>query len=1144
MKKTIVLLSLFVFVINAFSQNMSTVWQIGQKDQSSAEFALGAYDYGKYLEKFGTKPVVFEIGKNKEKTDFPFILPGSADSWAGSKGRQIVIRFGIAEEKISGSSQLKINYVDVHGGAPALEVIVNGYLSNVRTPQGGDTDYFEEGKRKYNQKGLKSVIEIPENVLKKGNNLVSIKSVSGSWLIFDNITLNAAQQVKLGKTVAEINVLGAESRPALIYGKNKEKRQPVTLQVANWGKPQNVNLNVDGNKYSQIKLESGINVIETSVPETTVEKEVIISISSGSKLLGESTVKAYPVKDWTVYLVQHTHTDIGYTKPQTEILAEHIRYIDYAIEYCELTENYPDDAKFRWVCEAAWPVKEYLKSRPQEQIDKFLKYIKNGQIEIAGMFFNMAEIIDENSFKTFLEPIREFKKLGIPVKTAMQNDVNGIAWCLADYMPDLGIKYFSMGENGHRALIPFDRPTVYKWESPSGKSNYSYRSDHYNTANFWGIERLNAGEMAPAVFSYLESLDKRGYPFDAVSVQYSGYFTDNSPPSMIPNDVIKEWNEKYASPKLRSALFHEFMDYIVEKYDSQLPNIRAAYPDWWTDGFGSAARETAASRKTHADMIAIQGLLSMARAKGQPLPSDMQDRIRHIHENLLFYDEHTYGAAESIWDPTCDNSMVQWAEKGSYVWEALKNAQIMYETAGGLVQTYIPRGEKPTVTFYNTLNWTRSGMIELYIDHEIIPRSREFKLVDETGKELKAQPLRSRNEGTYYAIYTENIPPMGYKTYQIIVGDKESSTLPNISLAENIIENNYFKIVLDANKGSIKSLYDKELGLEMVDADSPWLLGAFVYETLNNNRGQMERYTLTEYDRKSLRDVSIKPGTDGPIFKSFYIEGKSDGVEEKNGVRVEVRLFHDEKRIQLNYIARKLPITEPDGIYVAFPFKLDNAKLYFDVQGGVVSSGENQIEGTASDWNTVQNFVSARNNKAQFIVGSDVIPLFQMGGICIGQYQRKKSYDKPHVYSWVTNNYWTTNFRASQEGELRWSYYLTSTNDTSNSVATKFGWGSRIPIYARVMPEGKKNNYPAEFSTFRFNSENFLMTSSTPSITDGYLLINVRELDGKNTPLQILDTNGNPIEFTVVNILEEPLEKGAKETNFIPYANKFIKVKL
>lgn len=1131
----------FLLIQNAFSQSMPVFWQIGQKDKNAGEFALGPYNYASFTEKFGKGAVVYEIGKNNPKTDFPFILPGPQDTWAGGASKQIIIRFGIKDLSAACPARLELNYVETHPSSPLLEIMINGYKIEKRAPAGKDQQYFNN--RRVNPADLSTVVEIPGDVLKKGNNLIIITSKSGSWAVLDNISLSAACSPEQGKLADDINMLGSEVKPGLIYGANRELRQPVTLQIANWGKPQKADIAIDGKKYEQITLNTGVNAIETSVPEAKQETDVTITISAKSKTIGEFTVKAFPVKQWTVYLVQHTHTDIGYTKPQTEILAEHIRYIDYAIEYCELTENYPDDAKFRWTCEAAWAVREYLKNRPQQQIDKFLKYIKNGQIEVTGMFFNMSEIVDENSFKTFLEPIREFKELGIPVVTAMQNDVNGIAWCLADYMPDLGVKYFSMGENGHRALIPFDRPTLYKWQSPSGKQVYSFRSDHYMTANGWGIDKVEYETMAPNVFRYLESLERRGYPFDAIAVQYSGYHTDNSPPSMLESDVIRDWNNKYATPKLRSAVFREFMDYATAKYDAQLPVYQVAYPDWWTDGFGSAARETAASRNTHSDMIAIQGLLSMASMKGQTLPNHIHEKIRHIHENLLFYDEHTYGAAESISDPMCDNSQVQWAEKASYAWEALKNAQIMYETSAGLLQPYIRRGEHPTVTFFNTLNWSRSGLVELYIDHEIIPRNRAFKITDENGNELKTQPLRSRNEGTYYAIYAENIPPMGYRTYQIETEKTDRQELPRTSLAGNVIENEYFKITFDPQAGSIKSLFDKALQMEMVDAESPWQLGAFVYETLGN-RHQMERYTLTDYERNGLTNVRISAGSDGSIYQSVRIEGKSDCCEERFGVRVELRLFHNEKRIELNYAVKKSPITDPDGIYVAFPFKLNDAKLYFDVQGGVVSSGENQLEGTASDWNTVQNFVAARNDKAQFIVGSNLIPLFQMGGICTGQYQRKKTYEVPHVYSWVTNNYWTTNFRASQEGELRWSYYLTSNDDISNTLATKFGWASRVPIYARVMPEGKPNNRPAAYSAFRFGSDNLLMTSATPSKDNGYILINVRELDGKSTPLQILNSEGKTLEFSIVNAIEEPVQKSVKETNFVPFENKFIKLKL
>ncbi|MDR2038434.1 MAG: hypothetical protein LBQ60_10980, partial [Bacteroidales bacterium] len=869
----IYLVLIFLFVLKGFSQSMPVFWQIGQKDKSAEEFALGPYNYAAFPEKFGKGAVVYEVGKNKPATDFPFILPGPQDVWAGSTPKQMVIRFGIKDISAPCRARLELNFVETHPSAPLLDIMVNGYKVEMRAPAGNDQQYFNN--RRVNPVALSTVVDIPDHVLKKGNNLIVIRSKSGSWAVFDNISLLTAYQLEPGKLTDGINMFGAEVKPGLIYGENRELRQPVVLQIANWGKPQKANIVIDGKNYEQITLNSGVNSIETSVAEAKKETNIEIALSVKSKIAGQLTVKAYPVKKWTVYLVQHTHTDIGYTKPQTEILAEHIRYIDYAVEYCELTENYPDDSKFRWTCEASWAVREYLKNRPEEQIGKFLKYVKNGQIEVTGMFFNMSEIVDENSFKTFLEPIGEFKQLGIPVVTAMQNDVNGIAWCLADYMPDLGIKYFSMGENGHRALIPFDRPTLYKWESPSGKQVYSFRSDHYMTANGWGIDKVGYEAMAPNVFRYLDNLDAKGYPFDAVSVQYSGYHTDNSPPSMKECDVIRDWNNKYATPKLRSAVFHEFMDYVTAKYDDQLPVYRVAYPDWWTDGFGSAARETGASRKTHSDMITIQGLLSMAAMKGQSLPSHIYDKIQHIHENLLFYDEHTYGAAESIWDPTCDNSQVQWAEKASYAWEALKNAQIMYETSIGLLQPFIQRGEHPTVTFYNTLNWNRSGMVELYIDHEIIPHNRAFKIIDETGMELKTQPLRSRNEGTYYDIYAENIPPMGYKTFRIIVDKNNRQALPASSMVDDQVENDYFSIKFDPQTGSIKSLFDKKLQLEMVDSQSPWQLGAFVYETLGN-RQQMERYTLTDYQRNGLTDIRINAGVNGPIYQTVQIQGKSN----------------------------------------------------------------------------------------------------------------------------------------------------------------------------------------------------------------------------------------------------------------------------
>ena len=119
---------------------------------------------------------------------------------------------------------------------------------------------------------------------------------------------------------------------------------------------------------------------------------------------------------------------------------------------------------------------------------------------------------------------------------------------------------------------------------------------------------------------------------------------------------------------MRLSVIHEFLEWAEKEQSDKMPVFRAAWPDWWTDGFGSAARETAASRDVHTSMLINQGLLSIASLLGsKPDIPKVQERINAIQEDVLFYDEHTYGAAESISDPLAENTQVQWAEKGSCV---------------------------------------------------------------------------------------------------------------------------------------------------------------------------------------------------------------------------------------------------------------------------------------------------------------------------------------------------------------------------------------------------------------------------------------------------------------------------------------------
>ncbi len=155
----------------------------------------------------------------------------------------------------------------------------------------------------------------------------------------------------------------------------------------------------NGKTVLEAPLQWGYNYLRFSLPiDQKTTKAHYLLVAGKEQWKGDLLLK--PVKRWTVDFVQHTHTDIGYTRPQTDILAEHLRYIDYALDYCDLTDTMPDEARFRWTCEASWAIDEYLHTRPASQITRLKKRIQEGRIEVTGMYFNFSELPDEAHLAT------------------------------------------------------------------------------------------------------------------------------------------------------------------------------------------------------------------------------------------------------------------------------------------------------------------------------------------------------------------------------------------------------------------------------------------------------------------------------------------------------------------------------------------------------------------------------------------------------------------------------------------------------------------------------------------------------------------------------------------------------------------------
>ena len=223
--------------------------------------------------------------------------------------------------------------------------------------------------------------------------------------------------------------------------------------------------------------------------------------------------------------------------------------------------------------------------------------------------------------------------------------------------------------------------------------------------------------------------------------------------------------------------------------------------------------------------------------------------------------------------------------------------------------------------------------------------------------------------------------------------------------------------------------------------------------------------------------------------------------------------------------------------------------------------GKEQIEGSASDWTGIQNFVSLRNDSGQIIVVSPEIPLVQLGDINLGKFYRvgnpvqsnsrtensiaPGSFPKVdeglpypasgYVFSWVLNNYWTTNFLASQKGELKWTYQISSMPNPSNTLATRFGMENRIPFLYRVFPASAKPDSILLPQSFFSSTDNRLaLISAHPSANGKGIVLQFRETSGRpdSIPVENLALSSitlasavGAVSATEVNVLEEPIRQ-------------------
>jgi len=865
----------------------------------------------------------------------------------------------------------------------------------------------------------------------------------------------------------------------------------------------NVQLKIQRNvsRSVQIRHDGAKSSTQIFIPAVDRTTEVKLGIST-DRFEETKTVTVEPIKPFEIFLVMHTHTDLGYTQPQNELVDLHMDFIDQAVSYAKATKDRPDRERFRWTCESMWAVQNYLDNRPRDKIQEFIDQVKDGNIEVTALYLNQAALSDYDGMTRHVaDAIRMSRDYGIPVRSAMNTDVNGISWGYVPILSSVGVQNLNMAVNWTKGGPPFrdQCPNGFFWKAPDGSRLLVWNSDGYQTGNQLGFIPIN--ESTPQQVSDKYSrLIERGYPFDFISVQIQGIGGDNRPPNIGICDAVREWNNRFQSPRLRTATVSDFFNKVWEGSD-KIPEYCGDWPDWWSDGLASTAIETGLSRRAQVLLQAAGALASVGPdSDGITVETD-----RLFKQDILF-NEHTWGGHNSIDEPWAPYHKMIWNWKAGHVYRAWHGALKLGQQ---LLEKYAS-GQEAEILVFNPFTEPFKGPVQVWVYRRgRTALKSDFQVVDEKAQVVPARYIPGSDWGSL--ILDLDIEPLSIRRLSVVPGKKGPVLQSTIKVDHRSISSAFYRIAWDSD--GLVSWYDLQSQRELLDEQSSFRLGNIIHEVLPNpDGGRSGRMVLENRDgkplfhRRQMRLDSIKVLPVENVSRTVRLYGQLPGFTHAT---TDVRLYDFYPRVDVVVALEKTMNYDPEAIYVPFPVKMENPDVYLDLPGFVGRPWKQQLTNTCEDYFAVEDWVAVGNANGGVIIASEEAPLFQFDKIRTGDWNRSGAPGSGLVLSWPMNTYWYTNFAAYQEPHQEFRYYLTNYRGAFDaSQAERFSRQTIRRPLAFFYPDSEKGNRQIPISSFlRVEPDNLLIESITPSRGADEIFVRVREMVGKPTRGRIiLDT--------------------------------------
>jgi hypothetical protein len=797
-----------------------------------------------------------------------------------------------------------------------------------------------------------------------------------------------------------------------------------------------------------------------------------------------------------------------------------------------LTTKRPE---FRFSLDGYWQARQFLEGRSDEEKRRFYGAVREHKIFVPAQHSVMltgagtAEVL----LRSFYASHKFNREHGGPWNYANITDVPSYTWSYASILSAAGLKYFSAAANADRGptlmLGDLHRRSPFWWEGPDGSRVLVWYARHYHQigSEFGFPPKVAVGYEGLQTF--LDVYERPDYA--ASSVLLHGSQWENTSLHAPQADIVRDWNAVFAYPHLEFAGFGEALAKIESEAKDRIPVVRGDGGPFWEDGIASDAAGAATERENERRAVSAEKLATIASLVDERTRPP-RAALDSMWESIFLMNEHTWGWGRSVTEPHSEDSERELAYKRLRAGVARDEVEYILDRAMTAIAGSVETPERALVVF-NTLNWRRDGWVEFDLQ-----KTRE--LVDLETKQVIPFEVR-HDEAAYQRIrfMARGVPAVGYRTYQ--VRDRKAgapspsaspSSAPSAAATQSqpdTFENNFYRVRLDAASGAIRSIYDKQLGRELVDESSQYRFNQYVYVTGGD---AFPNQMLTYRKTSPVAQLDVHKGAGGRIVSvektpTGTVARLESSAPNTPRVATEITLFDDAKKIEITNRVRKEEVYKKEGIYFAFPVAVREPRFNFDVQSTMVNPATDMIPGAGLEWFSSQNWASIGDDALTVALVNRDSFLWTFGDIVRGTWPKEFGRRAPVLFSYVMNNYWNTNYVAAQSGEFTFRYTLTSARTLEQAALARMGWEETTPL-ERTLVKSQDQTYPArkslpaaQSSFLGVDNPSVLLSAWKRAEDGGGTVMRFIELGGKPETVKLSGASVSGVSVEVCNAVEE-----------------------